>query len=195
MNLRALVVSSLLVSASFGTMADQLEVNLSNDTALVQYTNPLSYSGYGRTDLFMGVLYTETDNVMGTLGLLMMGEVGSQTPGLQFGVGFKAYAMRLDQVGTDRDIAAITLGGVAWYVPPAVSRVGLVLNFNYSPSITTFGDAQNLSEVGVRVEYEVLPGAAVYVGYRRIEAELEDELGGQDLELDNGAHVGLRMTF
>jgi hypothetical protein len=62
----------------------------------------------------------------------------------------------------------------------------------FSPNITTFGDADRFTETGVRVEYEIIPQAAAYLGYRKIRFGLSS---APDVILDEGIHVGVRLSF
>ena len=190
MNVKASFAASVLALVSASASADQVDVNLSNDTAFMQYASTLNYNGYGRTDMEIGALYTEADDVMGTFGVSMTGEAGSDVPGLNFGLTVRLYAVNLD--APDASLAAVALGGGATYKPAPESRFGVIAYLNYAPDITTFGDAENLMETGLRAEYEVLPGAAAYVGYRLIRTEL---VGLGDIDLDDGGHVGLRLSF
>jgi len=195
MKLRLVAASALLGSfVSAQAAADSISVSLSNDTAYAEYGMPLEYSAYGRTDLEFGVMNTDSSDLMGTVGISMIGEVGSQAPGLQFGLTIKGYAMSFDE--SDIDVAAITLGVKAWFVPPQASRIGVIVHGNYAPAITTYADAETLWEAGIRAEYEVLPGAAMFVGYRRVSATLESQpADNADIDMDEGGHIGLRMTF
>ncbi len=185
----ALVACTLSgVMFSGAAVADAVDISLGSDTGQVKYILPLSYSGYGRTDVEFGFLYTESDDVMLTTGLHVRGEAGSHAPGLSFGVGIKAFVV---SVG-DKDLAALTLGGEARFVLPSLSRLSSVAFFNYAPSIVSFGDAEKFSEFGLQVEYEVFPETAVYGGYRKITADIEN---GSDADLDKNGHVGIRLTF
>lgn len=189
MKLQASFAALILCASTSVALAQEVELSLSNDTALARYSMPISYSGYGRTDADFGVMYTESDDFMMSAGLSMMGEVGSHTPGLHGGVSVRAYGVSLD-VGDD--VGALTLGGGAWYVPPTMTRVGVVGQLNFGPDITTFGDAKRFWDFNMRAEYEVLPEAAAFLGYRKVRTRLER---GIDVDLDKGWHIGLRMSF
>jgi len=192
MKLRASIAALLCV---FGAEAGarELDLSLSNDTALFRYSSPISYSGYGQTNADFGFMYTELDDVMVLGGIEMMGEAGSHAPGLHLGVGVKGYGVSLDN---GADIASVALGAKAWYVPPEFNRLGLVGQFYFGPDVTTFGDAEKFWDFNMRAEYEVLPEAAVYLGYRNVRARLERVTAGKrDVDLDKGWHIGLRMSF
>lgn len=189
MKLRVATVA-LLVAANTAVTAGELDISLSNDTAQVRYYAPMSHSKYGHTDFDIGALFTEDDDFMATAGMMMSGEAGSRAPGVHLGVGFRAYGVSFDN--TNDDVLALALGGEVRVVPPSERRLGIAFYGNFSPDITTFGDAEQFSDFGGRVEYEVLPEAAIYIGYRQIKAELES---GPTVTLDKGGHVGLRMKF
>lgn len=188
MKLRASVAAlTLLVAAEAG--ARELDLSLSNDTAMLRYATPISYSGYGQTSADVGFMYTESDDFMIVGGIGMMGEAGSHAPGLHFGVGARGYGVSLDN---GADLGAVALGGTGWFVPPEFNRMGLVAQFYFAPDVTTFGDADRLWDFSSRAEYEVLPEAALYVGYRNVRARLKNR---PDVDLDKGWHIGLRMSF
>ncbi len=188
MKLRASVAALLCVFAAEAG-ARELGLSLSNDTALLRYATPISYSGTGHTDADFGFMYTESDNVMFLAGIEMMGEAGSHAPGMHLGVGIKGYGVSLD---SGDDVGSVALGVKGWFVPPKVNRMGVVAQFYFGPDVTTFGDAEKFWDFTGHVEYEVLPEAAVFAGYRNVRANLSQN---RDVDLDKGWHIGLRMTF
>ncbi len=188
MKLRASVAALLCVCAA-ETGARELDLSLSNDTALLRYSTPISYSGTGHTDADFGFMYTESNNMMILGGIEMMGEAGSSAPGMHFGVGIKGYGVSLD---SGDDVGSVALGAKAWFVPPKQNRLGLVGQFYFGPDVTTFGDAEKFWDFSARAEYEVLPEAAIYAGYRNVRAKLSRD---RDVDLDKGWHLGLRMSF
>lgn len=187
----------LWISSVLGSMvaanawAGELDLTLSDESVWVQYTQPIRYEDYGRTAVDFGLLYTESDDWLGSLGLGVQGEVGSQAPGLEFGLGIRGYAGIVDD---DYDVSAITLGLSGMYVPPSLSRLGIVAHVNYSPNITTYGDAERFTDFGLRLEYEVLPVASAYVGYRQVDVKL-DRRNMSDVDVDETVFVGIRLSF
>lgn len=188
--LQMTAVAAVMCVSSMAASAQQIDLSMSNDTALLSYTMPISYSPAGRTDADFGVLYTEDNDLMIMAGIAMSGEAGSQVPGLDGGVGFKFYGLSMDN---GADIGAVTIGGMLRYVLPGLNRVGLVGSLNYAPNITTVGDADRLWDFNARVEFEVLPAAIVYLGYRDVGARME--INKFDIDMDKGAHIGLKMSF
>lgn len=189
MKLQATTMAALLCVSGAAVSAQQIDLSLSNDTAMLRYIKPISYSAAGRTDADFGLLHTKSKDQLMMAGIAMIGEAGSQAPGLDGGVGFRAYGVSMDNA----NVGAVTVGGMLRYVPPTLNRVGLVAALNYAPHVTTFGDATRFWDFNVRAEYEVLPAASVYVGYRDVGTRLEPN--NVDVDLDQGAHIGLKMSF
>lgn len=188
MSLRRIVALSLL---TFGTtaMADTIDLNLRNSSAQFQYSTSMGRDALGKTELHLGVLYADKSNMLGDLGILVKDEVGSSVPGFSVGVGIKGLLAHTQ--GTNE--SALALGGMIRYSPPGLSRMGIVGQLYFSPNITTFGDANRFIETGVRVEYEVIPNAAAYLGYRNIRFNLNNT--ARYATLDEGVFVGVRMSF
>lgn len=190
MLLRRIVALSLL---AFGTtaMADSIDLNLRNSSAQFQYSTSMGRDALGKTELHVGALYSSSNNsnnTLGDLGILVKDEVGSQAPGFSVGVGIKGLVAHTQ--GTNE--SALALGGMLRYSPPGLSRMGIVGQVYLAPNITTFGDANRYVETGVRLEYEVIPNAAAYIGYRNIRFNLNN---GPNATLDEGVFVGVRMSF
>ena len=71
-------------------------------------------------------------------------------------------------------------------------RLALAGQVFWSPDIVTFMDARRFTFLTARVEYEILQQAAVYAGYRKIRAALEN---GPDAKVESGPHIGVRLEF
>jgi hypothetical protein len=187
MLLRRLVALSLF-TISTTAMADTIDINLRDTSAQIQYKSSMGRDALGKTEFHMGVLYANKNNALGDLGVLVKDEVGHNAPGFSVGIGIKGLVA--DTKGANE--SALALGGMLRYSPPAVSRLGIVGSVYFSPKITTFGDADRFTETGLRLEYEVIPQAAAYLGYRKIRFGLN---AAPDVILDEGVHVGVRLSF
>jgi hypothetical protein len=53
-------------------------------------------------------------------------------------------------------------------------------------------DGQRFFDIGVRAEVEVIRNSFVYVGYRQIQAELDNNV---KVNVDKGGFVGLQIKF
>jgi len=122
---------------------------------------------------------------------LVKDDLGGNAPGVSVGVGLKALSARIKPVNASA--SAIALGGLVRYSPPAERRLGFVGQLYLSPNIITFGGADRYLETGARIEYEIIPQAQVYLGYRNISFTLKNT--GVNTTFDEGVHIGVRMAF
>ena len=168
--------------------ADSFDVNLRDTSAQIQYSASMGRDTLGKAELHAGVLYANKQNMLGDFGLLVKDDVGGNAPGVTVGVGIKGLMAKVGDI----DAAALALGGLVRFAPFADSRFGIVGHLYFSPNIVTFGNANRYTETVLRLEYEIIPQAAVYVGYRRISFGFEKL---PNIVLEKGAHLGVRMMF
>ncbi len=185
--MRALIPAALAALAG-GVQAAGLDISLSDETAYIVYLTDSGSLGYGGADVGFGFFYTEQEDYMATANIMVVGTLGERRD-LQFGVGAKLFAAALD---IEEEALAIGIGGQARYVFQSQTPVGFVFEGYVAPGITSFGDTDRLREFNVRLEVEVLPSTRGYLGYRFLEVDL-DEVG--DVELDDRAHIGIRLQF
>lgn len=192
MSLRRTVLLALL-TASTATLADTIDINLRDTSAQFQYKSSMGRDALGNTEFHLGALYVNKDNILSDFGLLVKDEVGSKAPGFSVGVGIKGVVAKVTGNSTVvSNASAMALGAMVRYSPPATPRLGIVGQVYMSPNIVTFGDADRYVETGARMEYEVIPQAVVYIGYRRIGFGLTAR---PYAILDEGAHFGVRISF
>jgi hypothetical protein len=187
MLLRNVFALSLLI-ASTSILADTVDINLRDNSFQLQYIAPMGRDTLGSSELHAGFLYTNNHDRYGDFGLQVKGSVGNRDSGLTAGVGLKGLLASVN----GNSAAALALGGQVRYSIPVVTRLGVVGQVYFSPNIVTYRDAERFAEAIARVEYEVIPQAVAYLGYRRISVSLVNK---PDAVLDTGFHVGVRMTF
>jgi hypothetical protein len=186
-----ILTTVLLLIASFGVNAARLDVNLNQDSARFTYYSLIGGSTYGRTEMSTGLLYNEDKNYLLELGLQVVDVAGSESPGLEVGVGPKLYYMGDD--AADVTGLSIAIGGIIRYNLPQLQRLALQGSLYYAPSITSTLDTDNFLEYGVRVAYEILPTANIYLGYRRIRVDFTKGKGSHTL--DDGTILGMDFSF
>jgi len=62
----------------------------------------------------------------------------------------------------------------------------------YAPHVVTLRDGQRFFDVGVRAEVEVIRNSFVYIGYRQVQAELDNDV---KQNVDKGGFIGLQVKF
>lgn len=198
MSLRRFVPACLFACSTLATfsttaLADTVDFNLRDTSAQFQYISSLGTDPLGHTKFHAGLLYVNRNNKLGDFGLLVQDELGDNAPGFSVGVGVKGLVAKV--TGNSpfvNSTSAIALGGLVRYSPPATQRLGIVGELYLSPNIVTFGDANRYTETNVRVEYEVIPQAVAYVGYRRIQFGLNNR---PSVILDEGVNLGVKISF
>ncbi len=191
MRISSLLAGAWLAVASGVGVAGSLDANLNNDSArlaLSWMTAPSPNALEGEASIY----YNTDSYYVGTLGVRVVGETGRQGNPLEAGVGGKLIAITS---GDDDNLDAVGLGlgfGLRYY-PVSINRLAFGGQVHYAPEIVAFGDVNNLFEGILTVEYQVLPQAFAYVGYRLLKVEREDN--GKSQDVDEGAHVGMRILF
>lgn len=187
MLLRKLLVLSLL-TASTTLLADTVDINLRDSSVQLQYIAPMGRDTLGSSELHAGLLYADNNDRFGDFGILVKGAMGDRSSGATAGVGLKGLLATVN----GNSVTALALGGQVRFSLPAVARAGLVGQLYFSPNIVTYRDAERFAEAVARLEYEIIPQATAYLGYRRISF---DFVNNTDAVLDTGFHAGVRMSF
>lgn len=177
-----------LLTASATILADTVDINLRDNSVQLQYIAPIGRDTLGTSELHAGFLYTSKNDRFGDFGLLVKETAGSSNSGVTAGIGIKGVAASVN----GNDAVALALGGQVHFSLPSAPRLGIAGQLYFSPNIVTYRDAERFVEAGARLEYEVIPQAVAYLGYRRISFSL---INKPDAVLDTGFHAGVRITF
>jgi hypothetical protein len=196
---KALITIAALIPAS-NVHSAGLDLKISNEIAEAIFLTQSSTFGYGGADIGFGLLINENDDFMLTGAIMVSGSGIGDVRALHLGVGGKAYAGRLDfqsnnSVNTSDDNpsgGAIAIGGNVRYVFPAKMPFAILAEGFWAPSVTSFSDFDSLYEYRADVELEVTPSARAYLGYRKLQVELDT---GYSYDVDDSVHIGVRFEF
>lgn len=183
-------IGPVLALLSVAAQAQTVGVELSDTTAHFRYGMLVGGGQLGRSEVTAGFLYNTDESLLAELGLQVVDEAGTRAPGLEAGVGGKIIAARTSS--PDHEMAGLALSAQLRYLIPPLERVAIGLEGAYAPDIVTVLDFNSFWELAARLEYEVLPTAAAYVGYRRFAGELSS---GGTIEVDDSFRLGLRLRF
>lgn len=183
------ILALSLLAFSTTVLADAFDVNMNDTSVQLQYRASMGHDTLGRSELHFGYLYANKNNSFGDLGILVQDEVGSNAPGVTVGVGLKGVIARSQN---NFNATALAIGGLVRFAPFTDTRFGISGLVYLSPNIVTFGDADRFIETGVKLDYEVIPQAVVYLGYRKIKFNLN---AGSDGTLNEGVNVGVKISF
>lgn len=170
------------------TSDQAMEVYISEDAVQGMYARQLNIQEFGRTEVRAGVFYNEARDLIAIAdGLARIGEIEQRR--LTFGAGPRMYAAFLNT--ENEDIFAIGIGGEARYRLGREQSASIMLAAYYAPDIMTFGTADNMSDVTLRIDFGLNSAVNVFAGYRILEIETLTE----DREIDDHLHLGFRWNF
>lgn len=187
------ILALSLCAVSATAAADTFDINLNNETAQFQYNlNTGRATTQGKSEYRFALLYTDSNSTMGEGGLMVTNDADKDN-GISVGVGIKALVASVSRASSSKiNASAVALGGQLRFSPPSASRFGIVGEFQFAPKVITFGDADSYDQVGVRLEYEVMPQTMAYLGYRKIRFGIKN---GPNAVLDDGSHIGVKLAF
>jgi hypothetical protein len=179
-----LFLAVLAAGFSGAVLADSLDINLNNDSVEAIYGTKVGTAGFSA-----GALYNnDQDDWVANAGLLASGERQTNQTRIEAGLGGRIYGGSV----SNQNILALGLGGQI-SVFPNNGPFGFGAYGYYAPDIVTFMDGKKFWEYGMRAEFEVVrKTASVYVGYRKVQADLDNN---DNVTVDSGANVGVKISF
>ena len=166
----------------------ELELYLNDDAVWVGFQTPLRR---GEGHLLLGGFAGEDEDYLITAKLMRFGRP-IQDDRFRLGVGLGAYAAWLDDPDHE-NVYALTLSGSARYAFSTDVPTFFGFEGSFAPDVTTWDDGERLIDLMARFEAEISSFATGFIGYRFLEIELEDS--GDERELDDQFHVGVRLGF
>jgi hypothetical protein len=187
-NMKALRVlfSGLLLSISMQSLAGgSIDLSLSNDSARLAYDATKVGSGL---HISASIMHHENEGDLLALGLHVV-DVREPNSPLYIGIGGRLFGFR----NGDVDGGALGVGGFYRYQISQVPGLSTAGYLYYAPSVVSFDDTENLTDADVRIQYDLLPTARVYTGYRFSRYKIEDVK--KEFMLEEGLHFGLKVDF
>jgi hypothetical protein len=189
--IRILLATFIYLGVFSQAQANDLELALSSETAqFTVRTDSNVIGGWGGADLAFGFLFNDDDDFVGQVSLMQSRQASEASP-LTFGIGLRVYAGSLDNI--NEDVLALGVGGEVRYTIPGKMPMALYLQGHYAPKVTSFSDAESVSDTLIRYQIEILPQTMAFAGVRLLKADTKTV---KNYEVDdNKFHVGVRFTF
>lgn len=179
-----------LSTVAAGAHAGELDINFSDEVLRATWAAPMpSQTMRGQYDF--GAMLGQRGNLDFTqlhAGLLVTGDAGARSANVKAGLGGRVFLF--DSDGPDG--GGLALGGMVDARLPAFNRIGVIGYLYGAPAASTFGDLEGWYEYAVNLDYQVLQGASVYVGWRQLKVDVEN-FG--DFTVDTGFNAGLHLSF
>ncbi len=183
---RTLVAALLPLALASTAQADSLDLKLNDSMAELIYATGAQNLGLQDGDVSVGFLFNEDNDLAATLGFQSTGRMDDA---LSFAIGLKSWGVHVDEA--EETLLSFGLGAGIGYTIPG-TPVTLSASGYVAPNILTFGDSSGVREWSVRAQAQVLPNAALFVGWRELRVRLDDY---GSYELDDTVHIGLRLGF
>ena len=182
---RIILLAAALLISSVST-AEEINVQLASDTARFTYLTEAFGQDFGRLELETSFLYNENGDNLINVGMLVRGE--SVSVPLIISMGARAYYA---DVGAST-VAALAIGGDLLLAPESWGGLGIGGFYFTAPSVVSFLDAEDFTEYGVYINFQISPQASISGGFKHIETSL---LNATDIEIEDGAYFGLTLNF
>lgn len=181
---RSILTALVLLIASTVSWGRSIELDMHNKVLGFNYLNSDSIliKGMG---VEAGFLMIESAKPLFHLGLSVAGKNLSENGSFDIALGGRFY--NYGESGSAFN--ALALGGKVRFSP--MPRVGLSGHLYFAPDITTFGDSNGLTDFMVRADYQVIPQAFAYIGYRSIDVKYP----GTSASIDKDFHIGMKLLF
>ncbi len=173
----------------FALWAADFEIALNNKAANLEYTDDAEVIGLEGADIEAAVFFNKDDDFAIVLGLQTDGAPTGNQP-FAFTLGARLYLTELDS--PNASVQALALGAGFDYFIPANTPMMVGGKIYYAPSVTSMGDADSLLDFRAQFAVDLLPNAAVFLGYRKFQVDLD---GAGKKDLDEDFHLGLRFHF
>jgi len=187
----ALAQQTPVVTGEAKDPSQAVDFYVSQKALQAQYARDLDISHLGTTRVRAGFFYNEDRDLILVADLLAY-TGKAQDPRnrrLEFRVGTRAYAAFL--AVENNDVFSVAIGGEAEWFFLKDRGASLLLSAYYAPDITSFGEANNISDTALRLMLRLNDQASVYVGYRLFTI---DQIAGER-DVDDNVHIGIQFRF
>jgi hypothetical protein len=185
--MRSLVGVAAMVLLCTNAIADELDLSFNSDAFRFLYVHDFADNEL-QSDF--GILNDSDKGFVVNASLYLTGFASDGQSPIQAGVGGRTGWVDGDDSGQTG--APLALGGYLKYTLPNFNRVSIRVDAYYAPDILTLSDLEKYEDYTIRLGYNVLENADIYVGARYVKGEFDNDT---DVLFDNGMHVGMHLRF
>ena len=185
---RVLILASMLLANSMA-WAGSIDASVNDNSVNITTGWVKNQRSPDAMQVQLGYMHNLQGNRYVSAGLHVIGETGDAKNPIELGVGGKLMGIDSDITG---GLYGLTIGLEMRYYPKSINRLAFSGQYYYGPNVIVSNPASAFQEFGVRAEYQILPQAFAYVGYRTVDISLST--GGRDI-IDRGTHFGFRILL
>ena len=183
-NLAILALAVCLCNSAF---ASEIDFSFNSDAFRAVYIH--DFKNHDLQSDF-GFLYTDDDGYVANASLYLSGFASDGASPLQAGIGGRSGIVDGDHSGQTG--VPLAVGGYLKYTFPNLNRVNIRGEVWFAPDILSFGDLEKYQDYTVRVGYNILKQADIYIGLRYVKGDFDNNT---KVEFDDGANIGFNVRF
>lgn len=188
-----LKVATYLIACSAGlcsldSYASDLDLRLSNSAVHTNFTFDRSRS---KAKFGLGYFYKDDKYSVNLVNvdLHVKGQSVIGNLPATIGLGFEGNMYKFG----DFKGSAVGLGGSLRLNIPSVPGLSVETNLHYAPDVLSYGDADEFRRFRTQANYRIIENADVSLGYRYINAGLEET--SKNVNLESGVYLGLKLNL
>ena len=185
MKISAALSAAILLCTN--AVADELDLSFNEDAFRVVYardfaTNDLSWDA--------GVLNHSDNGFVVNGSMYLSGFASDGTNPLEAGLGARLGWVDGDDSGQTG--VPVAPGGFLKYTLSDYNRFSIRVDAYYAPDALSIKDVESYKDYSIRVAYNLLREADIFVGARYVKAEFDND---SEQLFDNGMHLGMNLRF
>ncbi len=168
-------------------VAGELDLSFNSDAFRFFYIHDLA-----NNDLAWdaGLLNNSDKGYVVNVSLYLTGFASDGTNPLQAAIGGRTGIVSGDDSGQSG--APIALGGYVKYTFPELNRLSVRVDGYFAPDILTLSDLEKYQDYTLRVGYNILQEADLYIGARYVKGNFDNNTSQL---FDDGLHLGVNIRF
>jgi len=181
----AAVVAACLVCMN--ALADEIDLSFNEDAFRAYYAHDLEANDLAWD---AGLLNNSDKGFVAYGSLYLKGFASDGSNPLEAGLGGRTAWIDGDNSGQKG--LPLALGGYLKYTFPRVNRISVRVDAYYAPDVLTVKDLDTYEDYTIRLAYNLLREADIYVGARYVKGEFDNDT---QQTFDSGMHVGINLRF
>ncbi len=183
------LLTTVAVAQEGGSSGSIGELTLSDDTLQLRYVTDGDAVGVDDGRLAGAFFLSEQRDIVLSAGLLFPSTLDLGRLSIVFGP--QLYAALLED--ENNDVMSLSVGTEIRLLLNRRMNLALAGHAYYAPDILTFGSADNLTDLGARLELGIAPRLIAFGGMRWFEFDLVDGSGERTLQEELFAGFGYRF--
>ena len=183
-NLASLALAVLLCNSAY---AGEVDFSFNSDAFRAFYIHDFKNNDL-QSDF--GLLYNGDEGSVANVSLYLSGFASDGSSPLQAGIGGRTGWVEGDKSGQSG--APLAVGGYLKYTFQNLNRVSIRGDAWFAPEILSLGDLEKYEDFSVRVGYNILKQADIYIGLRYVRGSFDND---SNAKFDDGANIGFSIRF